>query len=544
MNRFRASADRLVRAGVQSRSGAQRRPFKGLRRKEPCASYDVVVIGAGIGGLFSATMLAKEGLRVLLVEQHYMMGGYCSTFRRKGYTFDAATTFYPLLGNPSTLTGKLLAELGVETRWVKMDPVDAFHFPDGTRFEVPADFEAYRTQLDAAFPHQKTNLDRFFAAVRETYLKGLLCYFKGTDTKRLGHWAEWTMRQALDHFFTDRKLKLLLTADCAHWGSPPNRTSFVFDSMLRLSYFLGNYYPEGGSQAFADELARRFEALGGHILMSTEAERILVHRGRACGVRVRTTRGRLAGVRRIGAGVVVSNADLKLTYGKLLDARWVAPELVRSLESMRPTFPCFLSHIGLRDMDPAVLDRAQGYYWNSWDPDRVGKDGLCCKIFVPTQYEPRMAPPGGQIVMLQKVLEMDYHAIDDWAAHKAEVETAVTDHLASIVPGIRDKIVVQTSASAQTSWRFTLNEVGSMLGWEMSPDQLGSMRPDTRGPVDGLHLVGHWVRPGGGITPVIVSAMQVVDAIVRARSTNRSEMALAAMGRVNERQAVRFAQEL
>src|SRR3954452_23535995 len=126
-----------------------RRPFRGLRERLPDRSYDAVVIGAGIGGLIAANLLAKSGLKVLLAEQHYMVGGYCSTFRRAGYTFDAATHFYPLLGNPETLTGRLLAELGVETGWVKMDPVDTFHFPDGSRFAVPADFDAYLAKLKA-----------------------------------------------------------------------------------------------------------------------------------------------------------------------------------------------------------------------------------------------------------------------------------------------------------------------------------------------------------------------------------------------------------
>ena len=110
------------------------RPFRGLRRRPPEERYYAVVVGAGIGGLVAANLLVQEGLSVLLVEQHYMAGGYCSTFRRAGYTFDAATHFYPLLGNPDTLTGRLLGEIGVETGWVKMDPVDTFHFPDGSRF--------------------------------------------------------------------------------------------------------------------------------------------------------------------------------------------------------------------------------------------------------------------------------------------------------------------------------------------------------------------------------------------------------------------------
>jgi hypothetical protein len=52
-----------------------------------------------------------------------------------------------------------------------------------------------------------------------------------------------------------------------------------------------------------------------------------------------------------------------------------------------------------------------------------------------------------------------------------------------------------------------------MLGWEMSPDQLGAGRPGIETPVEGLYVTGHWVRPGGGITPVIVSACWVAEAI-------------------------------
>ena len=59
----------------------------------------------------------------------------------------------------------------------------------------------------------------------------------------------------------------------------------------------------------------------------------------------------------------------------------------------------------------------------------------------------------------------------------------------------------------------TLNDSGAMLGWEMSPDQLGNDRPDISGPMGGLYYTGHWTRPGGGITPVIISAMKAAEAI-------------------------------
>jgi phytoene dehydrogenase-like protein len=513
---------------------AVKRLFRGLRRA-PDPRYDAVVIGSGIGGLITANLLARDGARVLLVEQHYMAGGYCSTFRRGGFTFDAATHFYPLLGNPETLTGRLLGELGVETGWVKMDPVDTFHLPDGSRFTVPADFAAYLAKLHAEFPHESAAIDAFFAEVREAYLLGLLEHFRGRETARLAPYRDLTVRQALDRRFADRRLKLLLTADCPHWGSPPGRTSFVFDSMLRLSYFLGNYYPKGGSQAFADELARCFEERGGHILMSTAARRIVVDRGgsggaggnggagapgaNACvarGVALETLRGPVRFQGTVACGAVVSNADLLGTLEHLVGAEHLPPGTLQRLRGMRPTFPCWLTHIGLAGVPAEALEQIQGYHWDSWEMDRVGRDALRFKLFVPTLYEPAMAPPGGQVLIVQKVQELDYAAVTDWPEHKRQVEGFVFGHLSRLLPGIEDRIVVRTSASAETSWRFTLNHQGAMLGWEMSPDQLGAGRPDLASPVRNLFFAGHWVKPGGGITPVIVSAQHAAQAVAGA----------------------------
>jgi phytoene dehydrogenase-like protein len=493
-----------------------KRPFRGLRRP-PDPTYDAVVIGAGIGGLIAANLLAKEGLKVLLVEQHYMVGGYCSTFRRGGYTFDAATHFYPLLGNPETLTGRLLAELGVTTGWVKMDPVDTFHFPDGTRFAVSADFDIYLARLKDDFPEEAATLDGFFADVREVYLLGLLHHFRGRpEPERLAAWSGLTLKEALDRRFRDPKLKLLLTADCPHWGSSPGRTSFVFDSMLRLSYFLGNYYPKGGSQAFADELALRFEEKGGHVLTSTPAHRIVIEDGEARGVEIETLRGPLAGLRAtVRAGVVISNADLLLTLEKMVGPQHLVPGALEELHRLRPTFPCWLTHLGLKGVPPEVLEEAQGYYWDSWDMERVGRDALRFKLFAPTLYEPAMAPDGEQILIVQKVQEMDYEGIQDWPAHKREVEAFIFSNLERVIPGIGERMAVRISASARTSARFTWNLRGAMLGWEMSPDQLGDRRPALETSIPRLYCVGHWTRPGGGITPVIVSAQRVAKEILR-----------------------------
>src|SRR3989441_2075266 len=246
--------------------------------------YDAIVIGSGIGGLFCANLLAQAGLKVLVIEQHYVLGGYCSTFRRKKFIFDSATHFYPLLGNPATFPGKLLEKLGIPTQWIKMDPVDKFHFPDGETFVVPADLTLYLQKLQERFPHQTAQIDKFFHEVREAYLYGLLYYFKFIPNDKAEKYKSFTVEQKLQEHFQDPRLRAYLIADHSHWGSLPSRTSFLFDSMLRLAYFLGNYYPKGSSQAFADDLGDALKRRSGYVLVCTDVERILIEDGRCTGV--------------------------------------------------------------------------------------------------------------------------------------------------------------------------------------------------------------------------------------------------------------------
>jgi phytoene dehydrogenase-like protein len=482
------------------------RKFRALRG-EPCRSYDSVVIGGGIGGLICGNLLARSGLRVLLVEQHYMLGGYCSTFKRKGYVFDAATHFYPLLGNPATLTGKLLVNLGINTSWIKIDPVDKFHFPDNTTFSVPSDFDTYTAQLKREFPDEAGGIDTFFALVRRVYLLGLLQFFRGRETEQLAPYLGSSVQCVLDAHFKNPKLKLLLTADTGHWGSPPRRTSFVFDSMLRLAYFLGNYYPQGGSQAFADELAVRFQEMGGEILMSSLATRIHVCNQTACGLEIETG---VSGPRtriKVSAGTIVSNSDLLYTMEKMLAPGVVDSSYLASLKRLRPTLPCFITHIGVRDISTKLLEEVQGYHWSSWDANDVATSAF--KIFVPTLFEPAMAPQGGHIIIVQKVTDIDYSAVEDWSAHKLAVENYISEKLQRMIPRLANHVVIKLSASALTSHRYTLNHHGAMLGWEVAPDQVGTYRPDVVSPLKNLYFVGHWTQPGGGITPVMVSAMRV-----------------------------------
>jgi phytoene desaturase len=498
-----------------------------LLGKEYSERYDAIVIGAGVGGLFCANLLAAAGMKVLVVEQHYVLGGYCSSFRRKGFIFDAATHFYPLLGNPTTLTGRLLKKLQVPTQWYKMDPVDKFHFPDGGSFVVPADLAEYIRRLKAYYPHEAENVDRFFAEVREAYLYGLLYYFKEISNETAEKYRHFTLGQKLDQHFRDPKLKANLMADHSHWGSLPYHTSFLFDSMLRLSYFLGNYYPKGSSQVFADDLGDALRNRGGDILLYTMVDKILIENDRAVGVAVCTRQKKRPVRAEFRAPVVISNADVMLTYEKLVGEEYCGSEMIEGFRSMRPSFPCYLMHMGLKELPHELKEEVEGYYWRSWESEDL--QNTFFKVFFTTMFDPEVAPPGHDILIVQKWGTANFDQIQDWQAHKMKTEGYIMEQLRRLIPGLDEKIVLHCSATAHTSYRYTLNYRGAMLGWEMSPDQLGPLRPANQTPIENLYLVGHWTRPGGGITPVIVSAQRVADMVL-----SRRDLAEAAQGAVEE----------
>src|SRR5262249_29609826 len=151
-----------------------------------------------------------------------------------------------------------------------------------------------------------------------------------------------TISDVLSSYFRSPKLKLLLTGDIGHWGSPPSRTSFVFDSMLRLAYFLGNYYPRGGSQTFVDELAGQFENGGGHVLMSSLVRRIQIVGQAACGVEIEIGPPKRRSLVHVHSGAAISNADLIQTLEKMIGEDLLNSSYLQQVKKLRPTRPIFL----------------------------------------------------------------------------------------------------------------------------------------------------------------------------------------------------------
>src|SRR5574337_100401 len=127
-------------------------PIQSTKKDKLFPCYDVVVIGAGIAGLVCASFLAKSGKKVLIVEQHSIPGGYCTSFKRKGFNFDAAVHHIGGCGKWSNV-GRCLKILGIEIDFYPLDPMDHLIFPNFT-IEIPADLNVYIERLKERYPQE------------------------------------------------------------------------------------------------------------------------------------------------------------------------------------------------------------------------------------------------------------------------------------------------------------------------------------------------------------------------------------------------------
>ncbi len=133
-------------------------------------TYDAIIIGSGMSGLVSAVVLAKEGMRVLMLEKHYRIGGYLHRFFRKGgVAFDVGFHYLGGIERDQVL-GLYLNYCGVLDRieLLPFDPegYDDMRFP-GCEFLIPAGEERYRSRLIERFPQERPGIERYFQDLRE-----------------------------------------------------------------------------------------------------------------------------------------------------------------------------------------------------------------------------------------------------------------------------------------------------------------------------------------------------------------------------------------
>lgn len=489
--------------------------------------YDAIVVGAGLGGLTCAALLARAGKSVLVAERHDRPGGYAHAFRRGGYLFDSAVHLVggcePTPFEGGGLLHRVLTSVGArdELEFKRIDPLYTAQYP-GLELRPRLGLDEFVRSHAEVFPSERKGLQGLMQECLAIQIEArraaeLASPFEIMQRPgrfpTLLRYRRATLARVMDEHLEDPRAKAVFATFWPYLGLPPERVSFVYFASMLLSYVAeGAYYCKGSFQRLARALAHAVERDGGEVLLRSPVRRISVANGRASGIV-------LENGQRIAAPVVISNVDLRQTVEELVGVESFPARFRRPLARLAPSVSAFVAYLAT-DLDLSTLGAShETFHFESYDHEAAwastvaGRPGWWTAT-VPTLADPSLAPAGQHLMTLTTLVP--YDASSSWRREKNARVDAMIDAAERRFPGLRDSLRFAEGGSPRTMERYTRNSDGAIYGWALSPDQIGPGRPSNETPLPGLWLAGHWAQPGGGVYGVVTSGVNAARGILGA----------------------------
>ncbi len=507
---------------------------------------DVIIVGAGIGGLTAGAFLAATGKRCVVLDRHHVVGGNISAFTHEGFEFDVGTHYVGDCG-PGGLIPSIYGALGLgdAIKWRPLDPdgFDRYVFPDAT-YDIPAGLDHLEARLLDWFPGERSGVEgtcQWFADINEGF-KSLALGQPTEKAMLLFQERETSLTELFARFGLSPRARAVIGGQHLLYGAGPATASALTHAAALMHYMSGAFYPQGGGQRMSDLLAEFIRSHGGEVHLRHSVEQILVEGGRAVGVRVRPpAHERRAGApTELHAPVVLSNADLKRTCLELVGEEHLPPAWVEQIRSLRMGPPMFVVYAVLDrdlaaegypnanqfvlsgddgDVDYRALDRGE----MATDPTlfisiaslkdptntklcRAGQTNLQVMALAPHQHEYwglNRGPAAGE----------RYRKHPAYLDRKAELAELTLKLAERAIPGLTESIVYQETATPATHERFVRSTEGTSYGFAPTVDQGMDKRPAPITPLPGLFLAGQGLMPGHGIAACMTSGVMAAAAI-------------------------------
>ncbi|MCU1281699.1 MAG: crtI [bacterium] len=487
------------------------------------ARPQVVVIGAGFGGLAAAIRLQARGFAVTLIDKRDAAGGRAYVYRDAGFAFD---------GGPTVVTAPFLLEELFALAGRKMDehltlvPVDPFYricFHDGRVFDYTGDADRMAAEVRKFSPGDVDGYARFVVESKKIFAVGFeelgdVPFSRARDMLKIvpkmiklrSHLSVW---QLVCKYIKDDALRVVMSFHPLLVGGNPYTTTSIYTLIAYLERKWGVWFARGGTGAIVQALVDLFVSLGGTLELGAAAEEILVDGGRVTGVR-------LAGGRTLPATIVVSNGDAPATYKRLLPASARKKHTDEKIDRMRYSMGLFVSYFGTKKIYPDLAHhtillgpRYRELLTDIFDRKRLASD-FSLYLHAPTRTDPSLAPPGCEnFYVLSPVPHLG--SGDDWSKRGDEYQQTIFEYLETHgIPGLRENLVTARHITPDHFAGELASEKGAAFSIQPVLMQSAYFRFHNKSEeVEGLYLVGAGTHPGAGL-PGVLSSAKVVDRLI------------------------------
>ena len=492
--------------------------------------YDVVVIGAGNGGMTAATALAQRGMNVLMLERHNIPGGCATSFCRGRFEFEVALHQLSGVGSeekPGPLRRALdKIDVTQDVDWVEMSDLYRFVIPGMADITLKPERAAFEEELKTQFPKEKDAISRFVDLLYAYFTEVIgVNFLNDPDVSRnkyplIHQYAFTPAGEVLDKYFTDPILKAAISAYWGYIGLPPSRMSFTYLAMLLFAYIeFKPYHIRGGSQALSNAIVNKFLSHGGTVRFNCGAKKILVENGEIKGVITETDE-------HIEAKYVVSNASKVTTFVELMDQEHVPPEVFQEMKGSKVAASALVLFTGY-DCTPEEIGISEGSNFIMASPDisdraydKLKNAGGFPEYALLTCYDvfdPQFSPEGACQTALVTGNEADYWyniPPHQYAGEKYRCAEALLGMVEKVFPKIKTNIEEMEIATPLTHIRYLGHPGGAFYGFEQNIRDSLFMQPPRIPPIKGLYLAGAWVADGG-FQPTLESGIQAAKAIFK-----------------------------
>ena len=405
-------------------------------------TYDVVVIGSGLGGLTSANHLAKAGHRVLLLEHHHRLGGLATWFKRKGHIFDVSLHGFPygMVKTCRKYWNRTIMDSIVQLKEIVFD---------NPQFSLTTTFdrEDFSNLLVSRFGIARAKVEEFFATV------AAMNFY---DDRTM------TTRELFEQFFPGRTdvhrllMEPITYANGSNFNDPAITYGIVFSNFMNKGVFTFS----GGTDRLIGLMAEELERNGVTICTKAKVERIVIDHGKVRGIQ--------AGDRFIAAKCVVSNAGILNTIDDLAGRESFSAEFLDKVRPVKVNNSSCQVYMGIREGErvPEVGDLLFTSTAPEYSPEEMLDRETRSRTF--SLYYPKTRPGHDRYTIVASM----NGRYEDWATlpeaqYQLEkgrmIERSLVD-LERYLPGVRAKIDWLEAATPKTFHRYTLHTRGTSFG--------------------------------------------------------------------------------